>query len=471
VRALADNSRDAPEREAIIRTLSQLRSHPKPFTGEPSEPGVETVLGQLLTVAKDDEAPASIRGDALRLVGQIDSALAKPVALELLGAKEVALAAAAIDVLAADRNQAIEVGEAFVAEKVDRRLLPQVAAALRRHLTSANDQPIQELLAGVFRGGLLVSLDPADIARVEDLVAMQGDPIRGREVFLSPQSQCAKCHKLEGAGGQVGPDLTKIWDTHAIAKIMESMIDPSKEIKEGYATWTVSTARGQVFTGLKMKDDAAEVVLRDAEGKDIRIPANDVDEKFENPLSLMPDGVISQLSYEQFIDLVAFLKNREAQASLAGMLRETNVIGPFPTDNAAYAELAKAAAALQPVTFRRQELAWKPLTAGADGTFDLRQTHPFENASVFATAEFESPRAQAVTFDVWFDDEIEVWFNGQVVHTSSNVHTMESVEAQAKAGRNELLIKVINGGTDFAFRFFVRGEGVRFEQPENGERQ
>jgi putative heme-binding domain-containing protein len=136
-------------------------------------------------------------------------------------------------------------------------------------------------------------------------------------VYLNSQkSQCAICHKLEGVGGQVGPDLTRIWDTHTVAKIMESMIDPSKEIKEGYATFSATTKGGQVYTGLRVSADDQQVTLRDAQGKDIVIPRSDLDELVESKKSLMPEGVTAQLSFQEFIDLVAFLKNHDAQQRL-----------------------------------------------------------------------------------------------------------------------------------------------------------
>ena len=49
-------------------------------------------------------------------------------------------------------------------------------------------------------------------------------------------------------------------------------------------------------------------------------------------LSLMPDNVVSQISYEQFIDLLAFLKSRKEQESLRGLVAEVGVTGPFPGD-------------------------------------------------------------------------------------------------------------------------------------------
>jgi putative heme-binding domain-containing protein len=173
------------------------------------------------------------------------------------------------------------------------------------------------LLAKAYKGSLLGSAEAADAARVESLVTTTGDPAAGRAVFLNMQKgQCVTCHKLEGTGGQVGPDLSKVWETQSVAKLLEALLDPSKEIKEGYAAFTATTDAGQVYTGLKISANEREVVLRDAQGKDITIPADEIDELVESRTSLMPEGVVAQLSFQEFIDLVSFLKNREAQEAL-----------------------------------------------------------------------------------------------------------------------------------------------------------
>ena len=59
--------------------------------------------------------------------------------------------------------------------------------------------------------------------------------------------------------------------------MLESIVDPSKEIKEGFQTYRLTTTDEQVYTGLKVKEDAKEVVIRDANGRDIRVAKDDVD--------------------------------------------------------------------------------------------------------------------------------------------------------------------------------------------------
>src|SRR5262249_51043998 len=159
---------------------------------------------------------------------------------------------------------------------------------------------LARLLGDVIKGGLLPSLDRADVARVRELVRSKGRPERGRQLYLdSKELACVTCHRLEGVGGNVGPDLTRLWQTHSGEKIVEDLLDPSKEIKEGYQAYVATTKQGQVYTGLKVAQTAQELVLKDATGKEIRLAARDVDEVVPSRRSLMPDDVVTHLTFEQ----------------------------------------------------------------------------------------------------------------------------------------------------------------------------
>ncbi len=66
------------------------------------------------------------------------------------------------------------------------------------------------------------------------------------------------------------------------------------EIKEGYATFKVATRDGRIVTGLLVADTPAGVTLKDAQGREMMIPAPEVDEKGNDPISLMPGGLQSR---------------------------------------------------------------------------------------------------------------------------------------------------------------------------------
>ena len=190
-----------------------------------------------------------------------------------------------------------------------RSTLPNFAAGLQRHLPNDSTGELARLSEELFRDELRLSLNDVELQRLKLLVKDTGDADRGREVYLNKErSQCAKCHRLEADAALIVAQTSE--------KIVESIVEPSREIKEGFVTWTVETSGGQVYTGLKLKDAADEVVLRDANGRDIRIPSSEIDVKQASKKSLMPEGTIAQLSYAELIDLLAFLKDAGAQRAL-----------------------------------------------------------------------------------------------------------------------------------------------------------
>ncbi|MCA9039268.1 MAG: c-type cytochrome [Planctomycetaceae bacterium] len=311
---LLNTNRSFEERMTVLNAFSKLRSysmHPRGRTA----PGVELVLDELISVAEDDP-DLQIQLAALELLAEVDYEKAVPTAEKLLQSDDLTKQVTAVRVLGRRSETARRLAKQFLDGDIDRGLLPQIAEALERHQRRDETGEIKKLLEEVFKGGLLVNLNPEEIAKVESLVKTTGNPENGKKLFLEKRTQCINCHKIEGVGHQVGPDLTKIWETHTVGKIMESILDPSREVKEGYATWNVVTEDGLVYSGLKVKEDAQELILRDSSGKEIRIPADEIDEKIESNKSLMPEGVISQLSYQEFIDLVAFLKDRESQQAM-----------------------------------------------------------------------------------------------------------------------------------------------------------
>ena len=128
---------------------------------------------------------------------------------------------------------------------------------------------------------------------------------------------CTTCHRLEGYGGKVGPDLTNLYQNSTIPKLIESILEPSKEIKEGYETWVVQTKTGESYDGLKVSSDAQRVVLRDATGRTITIPADSVKRMAASKVSLMPEGLTATLTLDDFADLLAFLADGKAQSRFA----------------------------------------------------------------------------------------------------------------------------------------------------------
>jgi putative heme-binding domain-containing protein len=116
---------------------------------------------------------------------------------------------------------------------------------------------------------------------------------------------------MNGEGLEVGPDLTKI-DPKKSSRdhILRSLIEPSKEIVEKYQSNTFILDSGKVVTGMVVEETATQVrVLIDplAKAAPLVIDKDSIDERVKSPVSIMPKGLLSKLTEEEILDLVAYI--------------------------------------------------------------------------------------------------------------------------------------------------------------------
>ena len=144
----------------------------------------------------------------------------------------------------------------------------------------------------------------------EAILAMKGDTDRGKAVFFQTTGlQCKTCHKIDGVGTDVGPDLSQIGKKYEPAKILENILTPSKQIDAKFRVHLVLTADGKVHSGLLIKNEPAEVVLKDAKGKLIKLASRDIEQMVPQQQSMMPDLLLRDLTAEQVADLIAYLSS------------------------------------------------------------------------------------------------------------------------------------------------------------------
>jgi putative heme-binding domain-containing protein len=147
-----------------------------------------------------------------------------------------------------------------------------------------------------------------DVVDPAAILALPGDARRGREVFATnPAAQCKTCHKAGDVGENVGPELTKIGAKYAKAALLQQILEPSKTIELQYVAYLVETKDGRVLTGLVAERNAQAVVLKDNQGKTVRVPAGDVERLVPQSRSLMPDLLLRDLTAQQVADLLEFL--------------------------------------------------------------------------------------------------------------------------------------------------------------------
>ncbi len=295
---LKRKERSAEERRLAIAAL-------RPY----EDPRLIPVLSDLFETSQD----SGLRAELLRTLASLDFKAAAERAKTLLNDKDERVRRDAIGLLGEKPETALVVAELYNTGKLPAEDLSRVIEAIRPHATPELQTAMQTLLKKTVLG----APTGAEAARLRDYVARHGNPLRGKALYLnSKKAGCITCHRLEGVGGSVGPDLTRIYETLSFDKRVEAIMEPSKEIKEGFGTFKVATKDGRVVTGLLLGDTADGVTLKDAEGREVKIPSAEVEEKGPDKTSLMPVGVVGHLSFNELADLLAFLGNQSAQESL-----------------------------------------------------------------------------------------------------------------------------------------------------------
>ena len=201
-------------------------------------------------------------------------------------------------------------GAGLLAEALQDQTIRTDAAVIGQRAIAASGQP-QEALASAIAAAAKITtgprqLSPEEMARVVAAVKEQGDPVRGEAIFRRAELNCLKCHSIGDAGGLVGPNMLSLGATAQLDYIVDSMLIPGKNIKEGYQTVVVQTTEGKVVSGIKLRETGTDLIIRDAEDREVSIPLSQIDEQ-SNGTSLMPTGLFDRLTESEFRDMVAFL--------------------------------------------------------------------------------------------------------------------------------------------------------------------
>jgi putative heme-binding domain-containing protein len=178
-------------------------------------------------------------------------------------------------------------------------------AALLAEAAKLQPGPIRDLFEGY-----LPSDDRKKLGsnpRPREILALAGDHGRGEKLFWSQTNRCGTCHRVGERGTAVGPDLSTIGSLRPREAILESLLELSRRVEPQYAAFAVATTDGASLTGLVINRDEKGMTLRDAQGKDVVLKAEDVEEVRPSRVSLMPDGQLAELTAQEAADLLAYL--------------------------------------------------------------------------------------------------------------------------------------------------------------------
>jgi putative heme-binding domain-containing protein len=320
----------------------------------------------VLPLVEDEKRPASVRALALRMVDPNDPALGDPLLSKLLASENDALKLEALRTLlsctikrslspyarlVSDDAVSIDVRAEAIAGLVRPGKQGKLAAHTRTMLVEllSGDSPVlkrealrslrafvagdPEVKAAIEKPAKGKGVSPAwmkDEVRfalgepggstprlaVEGLRAKLAEPMRdgddagaGRRAFYHANGAgCFKCHTVNGRGGKIGPDLSTVGRALSREKLLDSILEPSKEIAPQFVTWSFETTAGKVHTGMLVFENEGKTTVGDAEGKLTELKTLDIANRVPQKTSVMPEKLPERMSLQEFRDLLAYLE-------------------------------------------------------------------------------------------------------------------------------------------------------------------
>ncbi len=152
-----------------------------------------------------------------------------------------------------------------------------------------------------------------DLDAWAELISDGGNRDAGRRVFF--RATCVNCHAYQGRGATTGPDLSTLSGQMTARRLMESILEPSKEIGPLYVPWRVLRSDGQILTGLKLDASGVGQAVRfqGADGMIFEVSLEEIEEQEPIRQSIMPTGLEQTMSIQELRDLAAFLIGDNAE--------------------------------------------------------------------------------------------------------------------------------------------------------------
>lgn len=302
----------------VTELVSEVRSVALDPSGNPalrsaamaafSKLGGRDALADLKPFVAEDANPMALRLAALSALAGIDAEAAARLVAETLSKEDRSDALALLPSLIGHPGGAAALAAVFESGA------PPDAATAQEILTAMNrigrtDAKLTPLLNhAIGRQSGAPDYDPERVAAVvAALREGKGDAKKGAEVYRLAQLACVACHQIGDEGGVIGPSLNGVGAGMPLDQIVESLIWPDRQIKEGYQAVAFTTKAGASIIGYIERESEDIIWYRNtATPWIVPIKKEDIASRETIP-TLMPPGLTASLNDEQFLDLVAYL--------------------------------------------------------------------------------------------------------------------------------------------------------------------
>jgi putative heme-binding domain-containing protein len=267
--------------------------------------GSVPLLGQVLNDASE---PITLREHAARLLSQQNQPEAHAELAKALPAAPARLQSVLAIGLAGSAGGAEKLLTAVTEGKASARLLqePAVLERLRQSKPPELASRLEKLTKGLPAPDK--QMEQLLVARRDLYLKAKPDLAQGAKIF---EKSCAICHRIADKGQKFGPQLDGI-GIRGLDRLLEDVLDPNRNVDQAFRSTKIFTKKGQLISGLVLREEGEVIVLADAQGKEVRVEKQDVDDRTVTPLSPMPANFATQISEEDLNHLMAYLLSQRA---------------------------------------------------------------------------------------------------------------------------------------------------------------
>lgn len=176
----------------------------------------------------------------------------------------------------------------------------------RQSLLQSTDSAVQAKARSLFAATSSAGREEI-VKSYQKALELTGKPEVGRELF---QKNCSTCHRSEGRGPLVGPELSGL-ATKTPAQLLVDILDPNREVLPNFISYIAVTKDGEVRTGLLAAESDGAITLRRAEGVTETLLRAEIEELRVTGRSLMPEGFEQNLSPQDLANLIAYLRRTQ----------------------------------------------------------------------------------------------------------------------------------------------------------------
>ena len=282
-----DATRPSSERVASLRALAALKS-----------PQLKPVVDASLK-----DADAAVRSEARRLLIGVDPTRAVVSLAETMTSDSIPEQQSAIATLASlKRDDADAVLDRWLVRLAKRDVPEAVQLDLLDAAKARGTKMMREQIAAFD-----ATRKPDDHLRDYREALAGGSDVRGKEIFFGrSEASCRRCHKIDGNGGEVGPDLSRIGLDKTREYLLESLVDPNKQIAKGFETAILQMDDGKVHAGIIKSDDGQRIQLQKPEGAIVVLEKSAIEDRAVGKPG-MPEDLVKKVTKSDVRDLVEYL--------------------------------------------------------------------------------------------------------------------------------------------------------------------